>query len=110
MSDRLKGFEQVSRFDERKYELDQEQQFRVLARRDHLFGLWLAEKFGYAGDAALAYAKAVVESNFEKPGDEDMLDKVRRDIAAEGVAIADAELHAKLGEFQIAAARQIAAS
>ena len=65
--DREKGFE-------RKYELDQAQQFRVASRRDKLFGLWLAEKLGLVGEEAEQYAKDVVASNMDTPGDDDMID------------------------------------
>ena len=99
-ADREKGFE-------RKYQLDQEQQFRALARRDKLFGQWIAGKLGLSGDAVAAYAKEVVESNFEKPGDQDMIDKVKRDLAAKGAAVSDAELNAQLAKLQNEAAAQI---
>jgi hypothetical protein len=101
-NDREKGFE-------RKHQFDQEQQFRALARRDKMFGLWVASKLGIPEADAEAYAKAVVESNFDKPGDEDMLDKVRKDIAAKGMSITDKDLNAKLAECQAEAARQVAA-
>jgi hypothetical protein len=101
-TDREKGFE-------RKYQFDQEQQFRALARRDKLFGQWVAGKLGHTGAAAEAYAKDVVESNFEKPGDQDMIDKVKRDLSAKGVSIADAELNAQLTKLQNEAAAQVAA-
>ena len=100
--DREKGFE-------RKYQLDQDQQFKALTRRDRLFGQWVAEKLGITGDAVTAYAKSVVESNFEKPGDDDMFDKVRKDLTAKGVSVPDAELKAKLAGFQNEAAAQIVA-
>ena len=54
-----------------------------------------------------AYAKEVVESNFEKPGDQDMIDKVKRDLAAKGAAVSDAELNAQLAKLQNEAAAQI---
>ena len=46
-NDREKGFE-------RKFQLDQDQQFRALARRDRLFGQWIAGKIGITGDAVAA--------------------------------------------------------
>jgi hypothetical protein len=98
--DREKGFE-------RKYELDQDQEFRVQARRDKLFGHWLAQRFGMSGEAEEAYVIDVVDSNFEIPGDEDMLDKVKADIAAKGVSIEDAELNAKLSECMAEAHKQV---
>jgi hypothetical protein len=101
-SDRQKGFE-------RKYQLDAEQQFRANARRDKLFGQWIAAKLGHSGADADKYAQEVVASNFEKPGDEDMFDKVRKDLKAKNVTVADAELKSKLTEMHGVAAQQIAA-
>ena len=86
--DREKGFE-------RKYQMDQDMEFRVHARRDKLLGLWLAEHFGLSGDDAKAYAIEVVDSNFEKPGDEDLIEKVMGDIAEKNAAIDEKELRAK---------------
>jgi hypothetical protein len=100
-ADREKGFE-------RKYQLDQEQEFRAGARRDKLFGQWIAGKLGLSGTDVETYAREVVASNFEKPGDDDMLDKVRKDLAARNVTVSDGDLKRVLLESQIEARRQIA--
>lgn len=100
--DREKGFE-------RKFQLDADQAFRAQSRRDKLFGQWAASQLGYDGDKAAAYAKEVVGSNFEKPGDDDMLGKVRADFKAANLAVADNVLSAKLVECFNTAAAQISA-
>jgi hypothetical protein len=76
--DRGKGFEA-------KFQQDQELQFKVMARRNKLLGLWAAEKLGMEGDAAAAYAKEVVVSDFDEPGDNDVLRKVLNDLKGKGV-------------------------
>ncbi len=96
--DRQKGFE-------RKFELDQEQQFRAQVRRDKLFGQWAAGQLGKAGADADAYAQEVVDSNFEKPGDDDMIGKVAKDL---GGKVSDADLKKKLAELFGQAAQSIA--
>jgi hypothetical protein len=88
-SDRQKGFE-------RKYELDQEQEFRAQIRRDKLFGQWAAAQLGKTGADVDAYVQEVVDSNFEKPGDDDMIGKVSKDL---GGKVSDAELKKKLNEL-----------
>jgi hypothetical protein len=98
--DREKGFE-------RKYELDQSQQFRVASRRDKLFGLWLAEKLGLVGEEAERYAKDVVASNMDMPGDDDMIEKVKKDLAARNVPLSDKDLNSQLQNANDQAARQI---
>ena len=72
--DRRKGFES-------KWAHDAELQFKIMARRNKLLGLWAAAEMGLSVDKADAYAKAVVAADFEEPGDEDVFRKVRKDIA-----------------------------
>jgi hypothetical protein len=75
--DREKAFE-------KKFEKDQEIQFKVNARRNKLLGLWAAGLMGKSGADAEAYAKEVVMADFEKPGDSDVMAKLVKDLAAAG--------------------------
>lgn len=77
--DRKKGFET-------KFQKDQELQFKVNNRRNKLLGLWAAAQLGKSGEAADAYAKDVVMADFDKPGDEDVLNKVLKDLTDSGQA------------------------
>lgn len=76
--DREKGFEA-------KYKLDKELNFKAGARRNKLLGLWAAELLGLKDEAADAYAREVIESDFEEAGDDDVLRKVHGDFEAKGV-------------------------
>jgi hypothetical protein len=76
-NDREKSFE-------KKFEKDQELQFKVNARRNKLLGLWAAGLMGKSGADAEAYAKEVVLADFDKPGDSDVMAKLVKDLAAAG--------------------------
>jgi hypothetical protein len=52
-----------------------------------LLGLWAAEKLGFTGDAALAYATDVVAADFEEVGDGDVVRKVLADLRAKDAAL-----------------------
>ena len=71
---------------EAKFKQDQEFQFKIIARRNKLLGLWAAEKMGISGADAEAYAKQVVIADFEEPGDADVLRKVLVDLTDKGIA------------------------
>lgn len=73
--DRQKSFE-------KKFERDQDLQFRVNARKNKLLGLWAAGVMGKSD--AESYAKEVVLADFEKPGDDDVVQKLVKDLAAAG--------------------------
>ena len=76
----MNTFDDRKKAAEAKFKHDQEFQFKVIARRNKLLGLWAAEKMGIAGDDAEAYAKQVVMADFEEPGDDDVVRKVRGDL------------------------------
>ncbi|MDX2101002.1 MAG: DUF1476 domain-containing protein [Alphaproteobacteria bacterium] len=77
-------FSDKERAEEAKWQLDQETMFRIRSRRNRLLGLWAAERMGHRGVEAESYARAVVESDLEQPGDEDIVTKVAADLAEVG--------------------------
>ena len=98
--EREKGFEA-------KYKHDQELQFKVSARRNKLLGLWTAELLGLTEDDANAYAKEVISSDFEEPGDDDVLRKVFGDLKAKGVDKSEHQVRRRMDELMDEARRQI---
>jgi len=94
---------------EKKFAMDEEHKFKAMARRNRLLGLWAAEKLGMSGDTATAYAKEIVAADFEQPGENDLVHKVMRDLAAKGVAVTDAQLHVKMDELLAQAVQQVKA-
>ena len=98
--EREKGFEQ-------KYKHDQELQFKVNARRNKLLGLWAAEQMGLSGTAADAYAKEVVQADFETPGDADVIAKVVKDLNAKGRQVSEAQVRKHLEHLLAVAKEQL---
>jgi hypothetical protein len=90
---------------ENKFAHDADTRFRILARRDKLIGLWAAAKLGKDGAAAEEYAKSVVLSDLELPGDDDIIAKLHGDLASLGVGVND--IKAMLLEKQAQAEHQI---
>ena len=95
---------------EKKFAMDEESKFKAMARRNRLLGLWAAEKLGISGDAANAYAKDVVMSDFEEGGDHDVFKKVRKDLDAKGVALSDQDIRRMMDELMTKAVAEIKAS
>ena len=87
--DREKGFES-------KFSHDQELDFKVTSRRNKLLGLWAAEQLGLEESAAENYAKAVVEADFEEPGDADVVRKVLGDFSQKGKAMSEHRLRLEM--------------
>ena len=90
---------------ERKFALDAEQEFKANARRNRLLGEWAAGLMGL--ENAAEYAKVVVKSDFEQPGDEDVLRKVAGDLKGSGVAVSEGDVRRKMDELLAQAREQI---
>jgi hypothetical protein len=104
----MKSFEDRQKGFEAEFKRNQELAFRVTARRNRLFGLWAADRLGMAaGDAAETYARSVVDADFEKPGDSDVIEKVQNDLKAKGVEVTEAQLRAELTRAADEAKRQL---
>lgn len=102
-------FDEREKAYERKFAHDEELRFKATVRRNRLFGRWAAKKLGLSGDEAEAYAKSVVKADFEEPGDDDVLRKVKADFAAKNVDQSDHQIERTLGEMMVEAATQIEA-
>ena len=94
--DREKGFE-------KKFALDAEQEFKAAARRNRLLGEWAAGLMGL--ESVDEYVRAVVKSDFEQPGDDDVLRKVFEDLKGSGVSVTEGDVRLKMDEL-LAQARE----
>jgi hypothetical protein len=100
--DREKAFEA-------KFKLDQDTQFKVTNRTNRLLGLWVASEIGKSGADADAYAKEIVLADFDKPGDDDVVQRVLKDLEAAGKPSDAATIRGKLAKFQGEAKKQVMA-
>ncbi len=100
----------MSTFDERenafenKFAHDQEMQFKAMARRNKLLGLWAAGLMGLQGKEAEEYAQSVIKADFEEAGDQDVLRKVAGDL---GDRADEATIRAKMDDFLTEAKAQL---
>ena len=103
----------MTTFDEReksfeaKYQRDQEKLFRIKSRRNRLLGLWAANLLGMPDNQALDYAKDVVLSDFEEPGDDDVVRKVLKDFEERNVPMDEKTLRKEMVRLLEEAERQI---
>jgi hypothetical protein len=100
-------FEDRERAEEAKFARDEEMLFRITARRNRLLGEWAAERMGLNQAEADAYAKSVIQADFEETGDEDVIRKLLGDLVSAGCDIDEAEIRAALQARQVEARRAL---
>lgn len=103
----MSGFDDRERAEEAKFVLDEATNFKVMARRNKLLGLWAAEFLGLTGDDVEAYAKTVVLSDLEEAGDEDVFRKVRADFDEKHIDMSDTRLREQMSELLPVAREQV---
>ena len=89
--DRKKGFET-------KYLKDQEAQFKIRTKRNKFLGLWAAEII--KPENIDAYVKEVRLSDLERPGDDDIIEKLLKDFENNSDNISKEDILKKIEECQ----------
>ena len=89
--DRKKGYEL-------KFLKDQEAQFKIRAKRNKFLGLWAAEIV--KPENIDEYVKEVRLSDLEKPGDDDIIDKLLKDLGDKSINISREDILKKIDECQ----------
>lgn len=101
IDDREKAFES-------KFVHDEALNFKAIARRNKLLGLWAAEKLGKFGEDADGYAMEVIRSDFQEPGDRDVFRKIREDFDAANIDQSDHQIRRTMEELLATAKQQVA--
>lgn len=92
----MSTFNDRERAEEARFALTEEQQFKVMNRRNKLLGLWAAGLMGMTAEDAEAYAKTVVLADLEEAGDEDVFRKVRADLDTAATGTSDMEIREQM--------------
>ena len=92
---------------EKKFAHDEELKFKAFARRNKMLGLWAAGLLGKSGADADVYAKEVVMADLEEHGDEDVVGKLKADLAGKAT---EQQIRAQMNELLAQAVAQITKS
>lgn len=105
----MASFDDREKTFENKYKLDKELEFKIMARRNKLLGLWVAEMLHLPQNEREAYAKTVVMADFDKPGDEDVYQKVMDDLTAKKADVSEHRLRKQMADLLDVARDQVLA-
>ena len=103
----MTAFDDRERAFETKFARDEEMAFRITARRNRLLGTWAAGLMGLTAEETDAYAKAVVQADFEEAGDEDVVRKILGDLLSANIDMDEGRVREALHEATVEARRQL---
>ncbi len=84
-SDREKGFE-------KKFQMDEEMQFKIAARSNKYLGEWVSTKLKKNEDEKKNYKQEIIKADMEEAGNEDVFRKLKKDFKSASVSIDDIEI------------------
>jgi len=77
---------------EKKFQLDQELQFKVQARSNKYLAEFISLKLDKTEEEKQNYIQEVIKSDMEEPGQEDVFRKIKKDLELGSVNIEDSEI------------------
>ena len=93
----MSSFNERGKSFEKKFAHDEELQFKVSARKNKYLGQWASQILGYDQEKEKEYIQAVIKSDFEEAGDEDVFRKLKSDLADHNIS--DEEIRNKMQEL-----------
>jgi hypothetical protein len=100
-------FDEREKTAERKFELDQELTFKMVARRNKLLGKWAAWQLGLSGEAAERYALEIVDEEVLRHSDGAIIGRIAADFLANGFPITPEAIRRHLDRFAAQARREV---
>ena len=97
-NDREKGFE-------KKFEIDQELQFKIQARSNKYLSDFVCLKLGKKPEEKEIYIKEIIKADMEEAGQEDVFRKIKKDFQSASIAIEESEIRDQM-EKSISSAKE----
>ena len=93
----MSSFDDREKSFEKKFAYDEELQFKVNARKNKYLGQWVSQILGFDQEKEKEYIQAVIKSDFEEAGDEDVFRKLKADLADHNIS--DEEIRKYMNEL-----------
>ena len=84
-TDREKGFE-------KKFQMDEELQFKITSRSNKYIGEWASPMLGKNAEETKNYIQEIIKSDLEEAGQEDVYRKIKKDFQAASISIEETEI------------------
>ena len=83
--ERAKGFE-------KKFQMDEELQFKIAARSNKYLGEWASSMLGKNEEEKKNYIQEIIKSDLEEAGQEDVFRKIKKDFQTASISVEETEI------------------
>tara|TARA_B100001105_G_C22105088_1_gene320833 strand:- start:61 stop:375 length:315 start_codon:yes stop_codon:yes gene_type:complete len=88
----MNTFEDRKNSFEKKFQMDQELQFKVAARSNKYLAEFVSSKLGKSDEEKQTYIQAIIKADMEEAGSEDVFRKIKKDFQEASFSIEDSEI------------------
>ena len=88
----MNKFDEREKSFEKKFQMDEELQFKIAAKKNRYLAEWASLKLGKNEDETKNYIQEVIKSDLQEQGVEDVYRKIKKDFQAASISIEEAEI------------------
>ena len=88
----MNKFDERGKSFERKFQMDEELQFKIAARSNKYLGEWASSMLGKNEEDKKNYIQEIIRSDLEEAGQEDVFRKIKRDFQKASISIEEKEI------------------
>ena len=88
----MNKFDERKKSFEKKFQMDEELQFKIAAKSNKYLAEWVSLKLGKNDEEKKNYIQEVIKADMEEAGNEDVFRKVKKDFVSASVSIGDSEI------------------
>ena len=92
----MNKFDEREKSFEKKFQMDEELQFKVSARRNKYLGEWAGTKLGKNNEETKKYIQEIIRSDLEETGQEDVFRKIKKDFQIASIEIEEMEIRKQM--------------
>ena len=88
----MSKFEEREKSFEKKFQMDEELEFKIAARSNKYLGEWASSMLGKKEEETKNYIQEIIKSDLEEAGQEDVFRKIKKDFQAASISIEETEI------------------
>ena len=88
----MNKFDERKKSFEKKFQMDEELQFKIAARSNKYLGEWASSMLGKNEEGKKNYIQEIIRSDLEESGQEDVFRKIKKDFQAASISVEEKEI------------------
>jgi hypothetical protein len=88
----MNKFDEREKSFEKKFQMDEELQFKIAAKSNKYLAEWVSLKLGKNDEEKMKYIQEVIKADMEEAGNEDVFRKIKKDFISASINIEDTEI------------------